>query len=129
MLRRPYLSGGMARRAFRTGRPAQSQQWCSTILSWSMRSVPMSSWIIWRNDSRGEATLVAGLYAHCRAIVCPLDPNTHEATHSPHDEPCEYLLASVQPGGAPGGCGHRGDCARPLAKIGNCTTQNGERFP
>ena len=67
-----------------------------------MRSVPMSSWVIWRSDSRGEATLVAGLYARCRAIVCPLDPNTYKATHRLHDEPCEYLLASVQLGGVPG---------------------------
>ena len=43
-----------------------------------------------------------GSYARCRAIVRPLDPNTHKATHGLHDEPCEYLLASVQPGGAPG---------------------------
>jgi len=41
------------------------------------------------SDSRGEATLVAGLYACCKAIVCPLDPNTHGATHRLHDEPCK----------------------------------------
>ena len=72
---------------------------------------------------------MAGLYARCRVIVRPLDPNTDKATHGLHGEPCEYLLASVQPGGVPGGCDRRGDCARPVAKMGNCTTQNGERFP
>jgi len=67
-----------------------------------MRSVAMSQSVACRSDFRAGAISVDGSYARCRAIVRPLDPNTHKATHGLHDEPCEYLLASVQPGGAPG---------------------------